>query len=89
MTGAPKGKRRDEGAGCHNNGNCDTCPYTDCVATAYECTNFYKREELNARSRWSLAAIRGTLDLAKEERQRLAHNAKCMERYHQKRKAKQ
>lgn len=88
MTGAPKGKRRDEGAGCHNNGNCETCPYTDCVATAYECTRFYKGEEEATRRRYSLKAIRGKLDFAKEEAQRLAHNAKCRENYKKKRLAK-
>lgn len=54
--------KRKEGTGCHNNGNCDSCPYTDCIATAVECTHFYRDEERNARARWSLEAIRGKAD---------------------------
>lgn len=51
--------KRKEGTGCHNNGNCDSCPYMDCVATAAEITKFYKAEEKATKARWSLKAIRG------------------------------
>lgn len=86
MTGRPK-KNNEEGAGCFHAGQCDSCPYEDCVATAYECTRFYKDEEEATRRRYSLKAIRGNLNFEKEEAQRLAHNAKCRENYKRKRMA--
>lgn len=85
MTGRPKGKKNGEGAGCLNAGHCESCPYEDCVATAYECTTFYKAEEEATRRRYSLKAIRGKLNFEKEEAQRLAHNARCREYHKQKR----
>lgn len=73
MTGRPKGKKTGEGAGCKHGGQCDSCPYEDCVATAIECTNFYRDEERATRARFSLKAIRK--EPTKAEIQRDKHNA--------------
>lgn len=40
------------GTGCPNEGNCETCPCADCVATPIECTKFYRDEERITRSKY-------------------------------------
>ena len=37
---------------CRHNGACDSCPYSDCIATTAQAMRFYRREEKQARKKY-------------------------------------